>query len=153
MGPRAGGWRGGKAAGGRGVWGGGGEVRVRVVGDQEMAAAHERYSGVAGTTDVLTFNLAEAGDGLDVDVLVCMDEAERQAGRRGHAVERELLLYVIHGVLHCLGHDDHDEAAAARMHAEEDRVLEAVGVGATYGRMEEEPHAERGGTQEPGGAR
>ncbi len=25
-----------------------------------------------------------------------------------------------------------DEAAAARMHAEEDRVLEAIGVGATY---------------------
>lgn len=118
-----------------GVLGKCGEVRVRVVGDGEMAAAHEKYSGVAGTTDVLTFDLGEGeAEELDTDILVCVDEATRQAGLRGHAVEHELLLYVVHGVLHCLGHDDHDPEAAARMHAEEDRVLEAVGVGVTYAR-------------------
>jgi probable rRNA maturation factor len=113
----------------------GGEVRARIVDDAEMAGAHQRWSGVAGTTDVLTFDLREAGPGagpLDVDLLICADQARRQAEARGFAVERELLLYIVHGVLHCLGHDDHDEAAAARMHAEEDRLLEAAGVGATY---------------------
>ena len=116
-----------------------GEVRVRVVEDAVMAAAHEGFAGVPGTTDVLTFDLAEPGLGgaggsdiLDVDILVCVDEAARQGAARGHAVERELLLYIVHGVLHCLGHDDHDPAAAARMHAEEDRVLELLGIGATY---------------------
>jgi probable rRNA maturation factor len=110
-----------------------GEVRVRVVGDEAMAAAHSGFAGVEGTTDVLTFDLAEPGQSsLDVDILVCIDEARRQAAARGHGVERELLLYIVHGVLHCLGHDDHDPAAAARMHAEEDRILESLGVGATY---------------------
>lgn len=110
-----------------------GEVRARVVGDDEMADSHRRWSGVAGTTDVLTFDLREDRTGpLDVDLLVCADEARRQAEARGFPVERELLLYIVHGVLHCLGFDDHDEAAAARMHAEEDRLLEAAGVGATY---------------------
>lgn len=121
------------------VLGTGGEVRVRVVGDGEMAAAHAEFLDDPTTTDVLTFNMAEGereGEPLDVDMLTCVDEARRQAAARGHPVERELLLYVIHGVLHCLGHDDHDEAAAARMHAEEDRVLEAIGVGATYARPE-----------------
>jgi probable rRNA maturation factor len=123
-----------------------GEVRVRVVGDAEMAAAHERYQGISGTTDVLTFDLSDAPAGapvdvgrpsarvLDTDILICFDEASRQALARVHTTERELLLYIIHGVLHCLGHDDHDEAAAARMHAVEDRVLDALGVGATYAR-------------------
>lgn len=119
-----------------------GEVRVRVVGDIAMAAAHARYAGVEGTTDVLTFDLAEgsgaAGEGLDVDMLVCVDEARRQATARGHAMERELLLYILHGVLHCLGHDDHDDAAFERMHAEEDRVLEAIGVGKTFARTANE---------------
>jgi probable rRNA maturation factor len=116
-----------------GVLGAAGEVRVRVVDDAVMSAAHEGFMGVSGTTDVLTFDLTEPGSGvLDVDILACRDEAARQAAERGHSVERELLLYIIHGVLHCLGHDDHDEAAAARMHAEEDRVLRAIGVGATY---------------------
>jgi len=123
-----------------------GEVRVRVMGDAEMAAAHERYRGIPGTTDVLTFDLSEAPAGelaeagrpsprvLDTDILVCADEASRQAAARRHTHERELLLYILHGALHCLGHDDHDEAGAARMHAVEDRVLEALGVGATYAR-------------------
>ncbi|MBL9032862.1 MAG: rRNA maturation RNase YbeY [Phycisphaerae bacterium] len=111
-----------------------GRVGVRIVSDAEMDAAHRRHSGVEGTTDVLTFDLRAPGSaGLDTDVLVCVDEAERQARAAGHPVERELLLYVVHGVLHCLGHDDHDEASAARMHAAEDALLIEIGVGATFG--------------------
>ncbi len=118
-----------------------GAVRVRLVSDREMAAAHQRYAGVAGTTDVLTFDMRdededlEPGAGtLDVDIWACVDEARRQAAGRGLAVERELLLYCIHGVLHCLGYDDHDDAEYARMHAEEDRILETIGVGRTFAR-------------------
>ncbi len=115
-----------------------GEVRARVVDDVRMSEAHLKYSGIAGTTDVLTFDLrdpeqASAGYPLDTDLWVCVDEARRQATQRGHAVERELLLYILHGVLHCLGFDDHTEAGHRAMHAEEDRVLEAIGVGATFG--------------------
>ncbi len=115
-----------------------GEVRVRVVGDAEMAAAHLEYAEVEGTTDVLTFDMSEPNaDGtrmeLDVDVLACLDEAGRQAERRSHPARCELLLYVVHGMLHCLGFDDHDDDEYARMHAEEDRVLEAIGVGSVFG--------------------
>lgn len=113
-----------------------GEVRVKIIGDEEMAAAHVRYSGVEGTTDVLTFDLADGGaaDGepLDVDILICSDEAKRRGAELGHPMERELLLYIVHGVLHCLGHDDHDEAGYARMHALEDEILGAIGVGPTF---------------------
>lgn len=112
-----------------------GEVRIAVIDDARMDEAHRRYSGVAGTTDVLTFDLREAGEGpLDTDVMVCLDEAHRRAAERGHGAREELLLYVIHAALHCLGFDDHDEAQALRMHAEEDRVLTALGVGAVYSR-------------------
>lgn len=135
---RAAGWLSARALAAMERLGVAGEARVRLVGDAEMAAAHERHCGVAGTTDVITFDLADGmsarGEPLDVDLLVCVDEARRQAASRGHSMERELLLYVVHGVLHCLGHDDHDEAAAAAMHAREDEVLEAIGVGVTYGR-------------------
>jgi probable rRNA maturation factor len=108
-----------------------GEVRVRVVDDAEMADLHARFSHDPTTTDVLTFNLGEAGD-LDTDLFVCLDVARRVAQARGHAPEKELLLYVVHGLLHCLGHDDHDPAEAARMHEREDEVLTAIGVGAVY---------------------
>lgn len=119
----------------------GGSVRIRLVTDAEMAAAHAKYSGIEGTTDVLTFDMRDEVEGqaedlpadpLDVDVWVCVDEARRQAAARNIELLREILLYCLHAVLHCLGHDDHDEEGFARMHAEEDRILEHIGVGRTF---------------------
>lgn len=109
-----------------------GSLRIRVVDDDAMSEAHLRWSGIEGTTDVLTFDLGTDGRDLDVDLLVCRDQAQRQADSRGHEAWREVLLYIIHGALHCLGHDDHDPADADRMHQIEDDTLEAIGVGRTY---------------------
>lgn len=113
-------------------------VRVRIVADAEMAALHLKYSKIPGTTDVLTFDLAEGaaadGEPLDVDIVVCLDEADRQAAARGHGPELELLLYILHGVLHCLGEDDHDDAAFAAMHAREDAILTTIGLTALFAR-------------------
>ena len=43
-----------------------------------------------------------------------------------------MLLYAVHGLLHCAGFDDHETAAFDRMHAEEDRILRAIGVGPIF---------------------
>jgi probable rRNA maturation factor len=110
-----------------------GEIVVRVVDDPEMTRLHARHRGDATTTDVLTF--PDASDGrMSVDLAVCRDEAARQAATRGHRIEEELLLYAVHGLLHCAGYDDHDPDAAAAMHAQEDRLLGEIGVGPVYGR-------------------
>ncbi len=115
------------------------ELRVRLVADAEMREAHLAHLGHDTTTDVLTFNYGaapanapDASGSLDADILVCVDEARRQAQARGLEPEREALLYIVHGLLHCLGHDDRDEASAALMHRKEDEVLRAIGVGSTF---------------------
>jgi probable rRNA maturation factor len=130
-----------------------GEVRVRVASDDEVAHVHQRYLGIPGTTDVITFDLAEgasaSGTPLDVDVLVCLDEARRQATARGHAPDHELVLYALHGVLHCLGEDDHDPASHDRMHRREDSILQAIGVGATFHSPGDPGADERGAETEP----
>ncbi len=117
----------------------GGDCRVRLAGDAEVAQSHQRHLGLPGTTDVITFDLSDPNDAgsavfLDVDLLVCLDEAERHAASTHIPVERELLLYMVHGLLHCMGHDDHDERAAAAMHELEDEILTAVGIGPVYRR-------------------
>jgi probable rRNA maturation factor len=114
-----------------------GQVRVKIVDDQRMSDAHEQFSGITGTTDVLTFDLAQPTDSfdektLDTDLTICFDEASRQATRHGHPVERELLLYIIHGTLHCLGYNDQDETQFQRMHKKEDEILRTIGVGDTF---------------------
>lgn len=107
-------------------------ITVRLVADAEMAQLHGKHAGVTGTTDVLTFDATEPGRPIDVDIAVCVDEASRRAAELGHSIERELLLYSIHGLLHCMGFDDHEPADFDRMHAEEDRLLELVGVERTF---------------------
>jgi len=118
------------------ILGVGGEVRLSVVADAAMVELHTAFSGDASTTDVLTFDLSEgqaaATRQLDVDIYTCFDEAVRQGAARGHAPERELLLYAIHGVLHCLGFDDHSDDQYAAMHAKEDELLAAIGLPATF---------------------
>jgi len=105
---------------------------VCLVDDARMAELHGRHLNLPTTTDVLTFSNAPQGEGIDVDVAICLDEAARQAAARGHAVASEIVLYAVHGLLHGASHDDHDDADFVRMHAEEDRILTAIGLGPVF---------------------
>lgn len=117
-----------------------GSVRVKVANDSMMSDAHQQFSGIPGTTDVLTFDLSEPSTDqdnlhhkiLDTDLIVCYDEAGRQAENRSHTTLHELLLYIVHGTLHCLGYDDHEDDDYARMHAREDELLTAAGIGPLF---------------------
>jgi probable rRNA maturation factor len=100
---------------------------VRLVGDEAMRELHARHMNDPTTTDVLTFV-----DGDEADVAVCVDEARRRAEELGHELRRELLLYGLHGLLHAAGFDDRTPDDFARMHAEEDRLLAQIGVGAIF---------------------
>jgi probable rRNA maturation factor len=111
-------------------------VTVEIIDDHRMAALHERFSKVSGTTDVLTFPSSGPGEPVEVDIAICVDEAARQSRARGQELRLELLLYALHGVLHCVGFDDRTADDHARMHAEEDRILQAIGLGAVYAREE-----------------
>ncbi|HRJ51015.1 MAG TPA: rRNA maturation RNase YbeY, partial [Phycisphaerales bacterium] len=108
-----------------------GSLRVRIVGDDEMAAAHQEFLDDPTTTDVLTFDMSDE-QGLDADLMACLDEAERRSRELGHQRREELLLYIVHGVLHCAGFDDHEEHARRRMHHREDEVLRMIGVGPVF---------------------
>ncbi len=97
-----------------------------------MTDLHERHCGLDATTDVLTFPLSGDGEPVDVEIAVCLDEAVRRAVERGHEPERELLLYCLHGLLHCTGWDDHTTEDYDAMHAREDEILRAIGVGDVF---------------------
>lgn len=117
-----------------------GRVSARLIGDEEMGRAHLDYAGVEGTTDVLAF--LACADPLEVDVLACVDEAQRRAHEFGHELQQEVMLYMVHAILHGLGHDDSDLDSSQRMYAEEARLLARIGVGPVL-----RPHDEKGASQ------
>lgn len=111
------------------------QLSVALVGAATMSRLHRRYLGRRSVTDVLSFELeADESGVVEGEVVVCLDVARREARRRGHAVESELLLYALHGVLHLCGYEDETEAAYRRMHAREDRLLRELGMGAVFSR-------------------
>jgi len=117
------------------------DLSLALVGDATMARLHERFMGIPGPTDVLTFELAHDARGrcMAGEVVVCVPHAARTARRLGVPLRHELLLYALHGLLHLTGHDDRDDAAYRRMHAAEDRVLTRLGVGPVFRRNGKAP--------------
>ena len=55
--------------------------------------------------------------------MVCGDLAVEQAKARGLKARDELMLYVIHGLLHLMGYEDTSIRGGARMHAREEELL------------------------------
>ena len=76
---------------------------------------------------MIAFDLGEEGGGPEGEVYVSVERAREVAARRGVEPARELALYLVHGVLHLCGYDDHDEEQSARMRAAETAVLRSLG--------------------------
>jgi len=66
-------------------------------------------------------------------VVISAETAARQAREQGHTLQVELEVLLIHGLCHLLGFDHDDPQDALVMRAEEDRILEALGVSARSG--------------------
>lgn len=110
------------------------ELSVQLTDDRTMGRLHKQFMNIAGPTDVLTFpiDVAPNGQVTSGEVVICVPEARRQAKNHGIPVEKELLLYALHGLLHLSGFDDRTESDFRRMHALEDDILTRLGVGPTF---------------------
>ncbi len=115
-------------------------VDLAVVDQAEMRTLAGRYLGQAGVTDVLSFDLSDrrrpstrARQPIFAQIVACGDLAAREARLRRHSARRELMLYVVHGLLHLMGYKHATGRGAARMHAREDQLLTEFGEGPAYG--------------------
>jgi probable rRNA maturation factor len=95
-------------------------MAVCLVGDRAMRALNRRHRAKDKTTDVLSFAALGAPDPEGTrhlgDILISVPQAARQARERGHALERELRLLLLHGYLHLLGYDhERDQGAMMRL--------------------------------------
>jgi len=63
------------------------------------------------------------------DIFICLDEAARQARAFRTSWPRELVRYLVHGLLHCHGYDDQTPATRRPMKRLEDRCLRHLTAG------------------------
>lgn len=89
------------------------DLTIMFVDPEPIAQLHNRWMGLAGPTDVMSFPMDELrpGDGKIVvegvlgDIVICPWVAAQQASAAGHSTIEEMLLLCIHGILHLLGYD------------------------------------------------
>jgi len=86
------------------------EVSILFVDDAGIQKLNRQYRDIDQPTDVLSFpQTGDEPDPLDSpllgDVVISTEMAWRQAGEHGLGLEEELLLLLIHGILHLLGYD------------------------------------------------
>ncbi len=102
-------------------------VNLAILDAAGMEDLNVRFTGREGPTDVLAFPMGESG--CLGDVALCADVAADEASARGKPFMHELALYAVHGILHLIGYDDHDEFDRENMYRREREILEHFGIG------------------------
>lgn len=107
------------------------ELSLSLVRDPEIRRLKKGWFGIDAATDVLSFPAGDfPGPGPRPlgDIVISLDTARRAAKDFGSTLERELALYLAHGLLHLLGHDHQTRAEARKMARLERKLLGHAGM-------------------------
>ena len=117
-----------------------GTISIALVDNATIHAINRTHLGHDWPTDVISFPLNGPDAQVVVGELVVSAEMACAFAREiGVEPSEELALYVVHGLLHLCGYDDHDDADRLRMRQREDELLSQVGLTNPYARGDEPP--------------
>jgi probable rRNA maturation factor len=118
------------------------DVALRITDDATIHGLNRDWRGKDKPTNVLSFPMLESSDLETANVAgpelllgdivlargVCLAEAaDKQVTVEDHATH-----LIVHGTLHLLGYDHHDDGDAADMEAREIRALHRLGIANPY---------------------
>lgn len=108
-----------------------GDASIVLADDRVLHELNLQYLGIDAPTDVLSFVSGEvdpdSGEEYLGDVIISLPRASAQAKAGEHALQDELCLLAVHGMLHLLGHDHGEPEEKTRMWECQARVLAALG--------------------------
>jgi probable rRNA maturation factor len=110
------------------------DLSIVIEDDARLQALNIEFLKIDAPTDVLSFPSGEEAPDPETgrvylgDVIISYPRAEEQASIAGHPVLAELLLLVVHGVLHLLGYDHAEPEEKALMWSSQAKILHDLGV-------------------------
>jgi probable rRNA maturation factor len=118
------------------------ELSVRLTSDGEVRALNSRWRGKDKPTNVLSFPMLEPDDltvasvaGPELllgDIVLARGVCVAEAADKGIGVDKHAAHLIVHGTLHLLGYDHHEDGEAADMEAREVRALRRIGIADPY---------------------
>lgn len=107
------------------------DLGVMLIGDRSMRRLNRQYRKKDRTTDVLAFSMREAPASPSTfigDVVISIPTAAKQANQLGRSLDEELIVLLVHGILHLCGYDhERSERDARHMQQRERWVLRRLG--------------------------
>lgn len=115
------------------------ELTIRIVDEPEAQRFNREYRGRDYATNVLSFP-AELPEGLPEevrqnqlgDILICAPVVVNEALERQRPENDHWAHLTIHGILHLLGYDHEESAAASAMESLETKILRNLGISDPY---------------------
>ncbi|MFU8894635.1 MAG: rRNA maturation RNase YbeY [Luteolibacter sp.] len=92
-----------------------GSIEVALVDDAMIDQVHRDFMNIEGATDVITFHHGE--------IVISAETAIRQAAEYHEPAAREILRYLVHGLLHLAGHEDHSDGLRAKMESAQEAIV------------------------------
>ena len=105
-----------------------GEVSVLLTGDAQIRELNRQYRRKDQPTDVLSFPAHADAGGVAGDLVISLETASRAAQEHGHAVDDEVRILLLHGLLHLAGYDHETDDGA--MQRTEQRLRRRLGLSA-----------------------
>lgn len=106
-----------------------GDINYLFTNDEEVLKVNHEFLGHDYYTDIITFDTSDYGfpggdeDKVSSDIVISVDTVRENAALYGATFEDELHRVIIHGILHLIGYDDHEEEDKREMREAEDRAL------------------------------
>ena len=118
------------------------EISVTLTGDEEVRALNAKWRGKDKPTNVLSFPMADEHDLMRAnvslaelllgDIVLARGVCEAEAADKGVSVEDHATHLMVHGTLHLLGYDHHEDGEANDMESREVRALKRLGISNPY---------------------
>ena len=99
-----------------------GDISIIFCSDNYILDVNQKYLQHDYFTDIITFDYCE-GDRLSGDLFISVDSVRENAVEYGTEFHDELYRVIVHGVLHLIGYDDHNDEDIAMMRKKENYYL------------------------------
>jgi len=100
-----------------------GDINIIFCSDDYLLEVNKKFLGHDYYTDIITFDYCQ-GDLISGDLFISVDSVKDNAEHFSVQFDEELHRVIVHGVLHLIGYDDHQEDDIRQMREKENYYLE-----------------------------
>jgi len=103
-------------------------VTIIAAGDPMLNRLKKKYFHDDILTDTISFNFNEPGEPIEGEIYISIDTIKDNARRFDNTFQQELILVILHSILHLIGYNDQQSDEKLQMEQLQKRYLHQINV-------------------------